>query len=562
MADVNVGTLKATLTVDGKQFDEGLKKATDSTKGLDVASANLATGLYNVTTVFALAKDAMKYYTDATISAYTEVKQFNNMTGMSIEQGGKWQDMMENMGMSLSDVTYAFRILSNNIQQAIGDSNSSAGKAFKQLGISLVDANGKMKDSNTIMLETVAALQKMPSGMEKNAIAMDVLGRNYMSLNKLLNDDVSVMERFNKAQSSVTEQGMRNFDNYNEAMNKFNDTLGDLKVAVGDEILPLFVTLLGYATRAIEGFDAILKRVEYFGYLVGEVGRGHITEGSYFTQEEYFTQKSLVLGKSGSKSSSSLGSVLGGSSGSTSGSSTNLDIKKSVEAQIEANWLTMQDLSNSINTKKILQQNYNQEMIDLYKLTAEQQILIESTKNKAMIGMWNKMVSDIRENPAKGVIDIGLLLSTFATKGASSATGGQTGWEQLTGGDSEFSRFMVWMKENTTKTYQESLNIWGQSESGSAYSTIVNAGFLSRTAPIPANMVGAYGASYGRAFGGPVMAGSPYIVGERGAELFVPNTSGSIVPNNALMHVHVDIDGNEIGSAMVDLIRMKTGAKI
>lgn len=35
----------------------------------------------------------------------------------------------------------------------------------------------------------------------------------------------------------------------------------------------------------------------------------------------------------------------------------------------------------------------------------------------------------------------------------------------------------------------------------------------------------------GRANGGPVMAGAPYIVGERGPEFFVPNSSGRIVPN-------------------------------
>ena len=38
----------------------------------------------------------------------------------------------------------------------------------------------------------------------------------------------------------------------------------------------------------------------------------------------------------------------------------------------------------------------------------------------------------------------------------------------------------------------------------------------------------------GRATGGPVSGGSPYMVGEKGPELFVPNTSGNIVPNNKL----------------------------
>jgi len=38
----------------------------------------------------------------------------------------------------------------------------------------------------------------------------------------------------------------------------------------------------------------------------------------------------------------------------------------------------------------------------------------------------------------------------------------------------------------------------------------------------------------GRAAGGPVNGGEPYIVGEKGPELFVPSRSGNIVPNNAL----------------------------
>jgi len=38
----------------------------------------------------------------------------------------------------------------------------------------------------------------------------------------------------------------------------------------------------------------------------------------------------------------------------------------------------------------------------------------------------------------------------------------------------------------------------------------------------------------GKAIGGPVQAGQPYMVGERGPEMFVPNQTGSIVPNNKM----------------------------
>ena len=53
------------------------------------------------------------------------------------------------------------------------------------------------------------------------------------------------------------------------------------------------------------------------------------------------------------------------------------------------------------------------------------------------------------------------------------------------------------------------------------------------TAPLAAGISGAILAGF-RAEGGPVNAGSPYVVGERGPELFVPSSSGSIVPNGAM----------------------------
>ena len=52
----------------------------------------------------------------------------------------------------------------------------------------------------------------------------------------------------------------------------------------------------------------------------------------------------------------------------------------------------------------------------------------------------------------------------------------------------------------------------------------------------------------GRAMGGPVSAGSPYLVGEKGPELFIPNSSGNIAPNTSLGGVVVNVDAT--GSAV------------
>jgi hypothetical protein len=55
------------------------------------------------------------------------------------------------------------------------------------------------------------------------------------------------------------------------------------------------------------------------------------------------------------------------------------------------------------------------------------------------------------------------------------------------------------------------------------------------TQPLAAGIGGAIKGAFGfRAMGGPVASGSPYVVGEKGPELFVPHASGTIVPNNKM----------------------------
>lgn len=69
--------------------------------------------------------------------------------------------------------------------------------------------------------------------------------------------------------------------------------------------------------------------------------------------------------------------------------------------------------------------------------------------------------------------------------------------------------------------------------------TAVLAGVLAALFPSGIGGTKGFGAIFGkllgfRANGGPVSGNTPYIVGERGPELFVPSVSGSIVPNNSV----------------------------
>lgn len=66
----------------------------------------------------------------------------------------------------------------------------------------------------------------------------------------------------------------------------------------------------------------------------------------------------------------------------------------------------------------------------------------------------------------------------------------------------------------------------------------------------------------GKAMGGPVNAGTSYVVGERGPELFMPNRSGTIIPNNKLggggtvinLTVNGAIDGESTARQIVRIL--------
>ncbi len=65
-----------------------------------------------------------------------------------------------------------------------------------------------------------------------------------------------------------------------------------------------------------------------------------------------------------------------------------------------------------------------------------------------------------------------------------------------------------------------------------------------------------------RARGGPVSSGVPYIVGEKGAEMFVPNVSGTIVPNHELGGWMDNLAGAGAGGAGVNIAQVVVNNEI
>ena len=68
----------------------------------------------------------------------------------------------------------------------------------------------------------------------------------------------------------------------------------------------------------------------------------------------------------------------------------------------------------------------------------------------------------------------------------------------------------------------------------------------------------------GRAAGGPVSRGKPYVVGEEGPELFTPSRDGRIIPNgggDTVVHTHVHLDGKQVAESTLRHARKKKSTR-
>ena len=84
---------------------------------------------------------------------------------------------------------------------------------------------------------------------------------------------------------------------------------------------------------------------------------------------------------------------------------------------------------------------------------------------------------------------------------------------------------------------------------------------LVKNNPVVQGIAGAISSAFGgfRAAGGSVSAGTPYVVGEKGAELFVPSSNGTIVPNGGMgstinITVNGAIDAEGTARTIVDVL--------
>lgn len=458
-----------------KNLDNQVKKISNGLKQIGIAAVAVVTGL--------------GVLTKSAINANDELSKLSTKLGISTEDLSALKFAGDFAGVSLGNLDGALSALTrrfNNFDKTGG----GAGKdSFIELGIATRDAEGNLRNINDVFIEISEKVSKMGAGIRKTAIVQDIFSKSQAKIIPLLNEGAEGLDAFRRQAESM---GLILDQKTAKASEAFNDKLSVLsKLASGvaaklaEKLLPTLISvtdeLVRFATsqdfkKALESIRLIVN-----GLIVAFQGIILAIKGALIVTN--------VLAKNFGKAEKGADGFL----------KTLESLKKRIrdfgkEPELEI------VLTGRENTGKTLPGTPSDN--------------IEDEKNK--VKTFLEQIKDFYKT-----------LTDLNTQFASAFKNAFNGLEDALLDFTKTGKFNF--KDLADSIISDIARIAIRQAIiaplvGAATSAI--SGFFTTSGTQGTQVAGA------RALGGPVTGRDSFLVGEQGPEIFTPNQSGRIIPNN------------------------------
>ena len=142
---------------------------------------------------------------------------------------------------------------------AAANGSKTQAAAFEQLGVKVTNADGSLRDSDAVFQDVITALGGMKNETERDALAMQLMGKSAMELNPLIEDQG---ETYKNVADTLAKYNLDFVDQETlDKANEFNDQLDMMKVLGTTSLSIVGAQLAEYLAPALE------KVVELMGKL-------------------------------------------------------------------------------------------------------------------------------------------------------------------------------------------------------------------------------------------------------------------------------------------------------
>lgn len=227
-----------------KDMGNKLTAAGNAMRGISTAAAALAAS------IGALTVKSGKWADDLN----TMSKVYSIGTG-ELQKYSAAADLVD---VSTEDIAKSHIKLEKQMMSASKGTGASA-EAFAKLGVSVTNADGSLRDGDAVWQDTIKALGSMENETERDALAMQLMGKSAANLNPLIEDGG---ETYKQVADTLAKYSLDFVDQETlDQANEFNDAIDTIKMVGLVAFQQLGTQLAAYLAPALEKVVDLVGRL-------------------------------------------------------------------------------------------------------------------------------------------------------------------------------------------------------------------------------------------------------------------------------------------------------------
>lgn len=218
-----------------KQLGSNLESAGQALMPLSAAGAATAAGIGTLAYKSGQAAD--------------DLNTLAKVTGLSTQELQMYNAASDLVDVSTEAIAKSHMKLAKNMKSA-ADGSKSQSEAFAALGVSVTNADGSLRGTDEVFQDVITALGGMKNETERDALAMQLMGKSAMELNPLIEDQG---ETYKNVADTLAQYDLNFVDQETlDKANEFNDTLDMMKVIGTTALMSVGAELAEYLAPALE----------------------------------------------------------------------------------------------------------------------------------------------------------------------------------------------------------------------------------------------------------------------------------------------------------------------
>jgi hypothetical protein len=245
-----IGALRVSLGLDTAQFSSGLNNAKGSLASFGRVAA---VGFAAVAAAGVAAMTGLGYAVKGAIDDFDEMAKTAQKVGLTVEELTRLRYAAGLSGVEISGLATGLQRLSKNMADVAAGAKGPAAQAFAALGISVVDADGKLRSSQDVLYDLAERFKSMPDGANKTAMAIAILGKSGAEMIPLLNGGAQALrdmaDESDRFGQTVSTRAAKAAEVFNDNVSRLQSMLGGVVNRIAEAVLP---TLADLSTRFVQ----------------------------------------------------------------------------------------------------------------------------------------------------------------------------------------------------------------------------------------------------------------------------------------------------------------------